>query len=87
MDRENAVVEVGEVYNIKGIGIVIGAKIINGVLKPSMKASINGKNAIVRIIEDRGLKLLQATTGENVAVNLYGIERQDIQKGSQIEFT
>ncbi len=82
-----------EVYNIKGIGVVPVGRIETGVMKPGDKIIVvparEGKGIVgeVKSIEMHHEMLKQAVPGDNVGVNVRGIEKKDIARGDVISHT
>ncbi|MEM4192266.1 MAG: GTP-binding protein, partial [Candidatus Anstonellales archaeon] len=66
-----------DVYNIQGFGVVVVGKMEAGVLKPGMKAVINPGNFVVEVkkIETHHQELPEAVPGDNIGVNVKGIEK------------
>ncbi len=79
-----------EVYNIKGIGVVPVGRIETGIMKPGDKIIIvpgrEGKGVIgeVKSIEMHHEQLARGEPGDNVGINLRGIEKKDIDRGDVI---
>ena len=86
VSSDYAVVQVQEVYNITGIGVVPVGKVVEGVLVPGFKASIGGKIAIVKTIEAHHQQLNSASVGENIGFNLTGVQKGDIVPGMTLRF-
>jgi elongation factor 1-alpha len=78
---------VQDVYTIKGVGTVPVGKVECGVLKPGMQIMFRpsnkpgGVNGEVKTIEMHHEQLSQAIPGDNVGVNLRGVDRNDIRRG------
>ena len=79
--------QIQDAYNIRGVGIVVAGRIIQGTLEPGQTGIVNGKNTEVKTIEAHHKRLTEAKTGENVGVLLSNVTKQDFQKGMEIEFT
>jgi len=79
-----------EVYNIKGIGVVPVGRIETGIMKPGDKIFVvpgregRGIHGEVKSIEMHHEMLKQAIPGDNVGVNVRGIEKKDIARGDVI---
>lgn len=79
-----------EVYNIKGIGVVPVGKIQTGVMKVGQKIIATparegrGKLGEVKSIEMHHEMVQEAIPGDNVGVNVRGIEKKDIARGDVI---
>ncbi len=75
-----------DVYNITGVGVVPTGKVVSGIIKPGDKVVImpSGKVAEVKSVEAHHEKLEKAVPGDNVGVNLRGVEKKDIAKGDVI---
>ncbi|MEM2526606.1 MAG: translation elongation factor EF-1 subunit alpha [Candidatus Anstonellales archaeon] len=72
-----------DVYNIQGFGVVVVGKMEAGVLKPGMKAVINPGNFVVEVkkIETHHQELPEAVPGDNIGVNVKGIEKNQVKRG------
>ena len=79
--------QVQDAYDIRGVGIVVVGKIIEGTLVPGQTGTVNGKTTTVKTIEAHHKRLNEAKTGENIGVALSNVKKQDFQKGMEIEFT
>jgi elongation factor 1-alpha len=79
-----------EVYNIKGIGVVPVGRIETGVMKPGDKIiAVPGREGKgvpgeVKSVEMHHEMLKQAVPGDNVGVNVRGMEKKDIARGDVI---
>lgn len=80
------VLPIQDVYNLKGVGIVVVGKIQSGEIYPGQRTSINGKEATAAIIEMHHKRLSVARTGDNVGINLKGIEKNDVKRGDTLFF-
>ncbi len=78
--------QVADVYNIKGVGIVVVGHVQNGTVFEGQTASVNGKPAKVRSIESHHQRLPQAMVGQDVGISLEGIDRTDVKKGDVLVF-
>jgi len=82
-----------EVYNIKGIGVVPVGRIETGVMKPGDKIIAipgregKGVSGEVKSIEMHHEMLKQAVPGDNVGVNVRGMEKKDMARGDVIGHT
>ncbi len=79
-----------EVYSIKGIGVVPVGKVETGVLKPGDKITIvpgregKGVSCEVKSIEMHHEQLKEAVPGDNVGINVRGLEKKDVDRGDVI---
>ena len=79
-----------EVYSIKGIGVVPVGRIETGVMKAGQKIIAvpgrEGKGVMgeVKSIEMHHENVKEATPGDNVGVNVRGMEKKDIARGDVI---
>jgi len=79
-----------EVYSIKGIGTVPVGKIETGVMKAGMKIVVvpgregKGVSGEVKSIEMHHEMVTEAIPGDNVGVNVRGMEKKDIARGDVI---
>ncbi len=79
-----------EVYSIKGIGTVPVGKIETGIMKPGMKIVVvpgregKGVHGEVKSIEMHHENVTEAIPGDNVGVNVRGMEKKDIARGDVI---
>lgn len=83
----SGVLPVQDVFNIKGVGIVAVGQVQSGEIYPGQGTSINGKEAIVATIEMHHRQLTVAKTGDNVGINLKGIEKNDVKRGDMLVFS
>ena len=76
-----------DVYTIKGVGTVPVGKIECGVMKPGQQLMFKpstkpgGVNGEVKTIEMHHEQISQAVPGDNVGVNLRGVNKNDIRRG------
>lgn len=86
-------IPIQEVYSIKGIGVVPVGKIETGVMKPGDKIIVvparegRGISGEVKSIEMHHEMLQKAEPGDNVGINVRGIEKKDIARGDVIGHT
>ncbi|VVC00471.1 Elongation factor 1-alpha [uncultured archaeon] len=75
-----------DVYTIQGVGTVPTGKIVTGMLKVNDKIVImpSGKTGEIKSIEEHHEKIDVAKPGNNIGVNIRGIEKKDISKGDVI---
>ena len=79
-----------EVYSIKGIGTVPVGKIETGVMKAGMKIVVvpgregKGVHGDIKSIEMHHETVTEAIPGDNVGVNVRGMEKKDIARGDVI---
>ncbi len=73
-----------DVFTITGVGTVVVGRVETGVLKVGDKVVIMppAKVGDVRSIETHHIKLSEAKPGDNVGVNVRGIEKKDIRRGN-----
>ncbi len=72
-----------DVFSITGVGTVVVGRVETGVLRPGDKVIIEplGKTAEVKSIEMHHERLDKAEPGDNVGVNIKGIDRREIKRG------
>ncbi len=72
-----------DVFTITGVGTVVVGRVETGVLKVGDKVVIMppAKVGDVRSIETHHIKLNEAKPGDNVGVNVRGVEKKDIRRG------
>jgi elongation factor 1-alpha len=76
-----------DVYTIKGVGTVPVGKVECGVMKPGQRLIFKpstkpgGVNGEVKTIEMHHEQINQAIPGDNVGVNLRGVDKNDIRRG------
>ncbi|ADY01755.1 MAG: translation elongation factor EF-1 subunit alpha [Vulcanisaeta sp.] len=72
-----------DVYTITGAGTVVVGRIETGVLKVGDRIVVMppAKVGDVRSIETHHMKLEQAQPGDNVGINVRGIEKDDVKRG------
>ncbi|HLD57393.1 MAG TPA: translation elongation factor EF-1 subunit alpha [archaeon] len=74
------------VLNITGVGAVVTGKIETGVMKPGDKVIIEpcGISGEVKSMEMHHKQLTQAIPGDNIGVNMKGVEKKSVKKGDMI---
>ncbi|MGY0288460.1 MAG: translation elongation factor EF-1 subunit alpha [Candidatus Methanodesulfokora washburnensis] len=77
---------VQDVFSIKGVGTVIVGRVETGVLKPGDSIIIEplGKTAEVKSIEMHHEPLQKAEPGDNIGINVKGVERNEVRRGDVI---
>lgn len=85
-ERQNtgtAVLPIDRVFTIKGFGTVVTGTLSRGFLEPGMEVEIlpAGKKARIRTIQVHETDVPRAEGGMRTAVNLQGIDAQDIERG------
>ncbi|NPA69534.1 MAG: translation elongation factor EF-1 subunit alpha [Crenarchaeota archaeon] len=72
-----------DVFTITGVGTVVVGRVETGVLKVGDKVVIMppAKVGDVRSIETHHIKLNEAKPGDNIGVNVRGIEKKDVKRG------
>ncbi len=72
-----------DVFTVTGVGTVVVGRVETGVLKVGDKVIIMppAKVGDVRSIETHHLKINEAKPGDNVGVNIRGVEKKDIKRG------
>jgi len=72
-----------DVFSITGAGTVVVGRVETGVIKPGDKVIVMpaGKAGDVRSLETHHMKLEEAKPGDNIGVNLRGIEKDDVRRG------
>ncbi len=77
---------VHDVYNIKGVGIVIAGEVKSGTISVGNTVNIRGKIATVKSIEEFHQRLPQAVTGQKIGIALEGIEKNDVKSQDTLSF-
>lgn len=72
-----------DVFSITGAGTVVVGRVETGVIKPGDRVIIMppAKVGDVRSLETHHMKLDEAKPGDNIGVNLRGIEKEDVRRG------
>ncbi|CCC80691.1 translation elongation factor EF-1 subunit alpha [Thermoproteus tenax] len=72
-----------DVFSITGAGTVVVGRVETGVIKPGDKVIVMppAKVGDVRSLETHHMKLDEAKPGDNIGVNLRGIEKDDVKRG------
>ncbi|NPA99882.1 MAG: translation elongation factor EF-1 subunit alpha [Crenarchaeota archaeon] len=72
-----------DVFTITGVGTVVVGRVETGVIKVGDKVVIMppAKVGDVRSIETHHIKLNEAKPGDNIGVNVRGIEKKDVKRG------
>ncbi|MDO8624722.1 MAG: EF-Tu/IF-2/RF-3 family GTPase, partial [Candidatus Diapherotrites archaeon] len=75
-----------DVYTIKGVGTVPVGRIETGIMKPNDKIIVmpSGKTGEVKSIEMHHESLTEAKPGDNVGINVRGLNREDMTRGDVI---
>ncbi len=77
---------VDRVFTIKGFGTIVTGTCISGTVRPGEEAEIypHGKKARIRTVQAYHEDVREAGAGQRVALNLQGIEKQEIERGDII---
>jgi selenocysteine-specific elongation factor len=80
---------VDRVFSIKGFGTVVTGTLVSGRIRAedrllAVPAASGGKNVTVRGVQVHGAKQDEAAAGQRAAVNLAGVEVQDLQRGQAL---
>jgi selenocysteine-specific elongation factor len=77
---------VDRVFTIKGFGTIVTGTCISGTVRPGEEAEVypHGKKARIRTVQAYHEDVREAGAGQRVALNLQGIEKQDIERGEII---
>ncbi|MDO4982565.1 MAG: selenocysteine-specific translation elongation factor [Eubacteriales bacterium] len=77
---------VDRVFSVKGFGTVVTGTLIDGTLHPGDEVTIypDGKTAKVRELQNHDVKQDEVEAGMRVAINLAGIDKDEIEKGCTI---
>lgn len=72
-----------DVFSITGAGTVVVGRVETGVIRPGDKVVVMppAKVGDVRSLETHHMKLDEAKPGDNIGVNLRGIEKEDVKRG------
>lgn len=77
---------VQDVFDIKGVGIIVVGQVQSGAISPGNRAQVSGKTAQIATIEAHHQRKESARAGENVGLNLKGINKNDVKKGDVLNF-
>ncbi len=79
-------IPIQDVFSITGVGTVIVGRVETGVLKPGDQIVIEplDKTAEVKSIEMHHEKLSKAEPGDNIGINIKGIDKKEIKRGDVI---
>jgi selenocysteine-specific elongation factor len=82
-DRGRPRLPVDRVFTIGGFGTVVTGTLVDGTLKLGEELQVvpGGRRVRVRGLEQHNRKLEVATPGGRVAVNLVGVEKDDLRRG------
>ncbi len=77
---------VDRVFTIRGFGTVVTGTVTSGRLKAGDAVQIlpGGRRAKVRGIESHGAQVSEVTVGQRAAVNLQGVEKEDVTRGETL---
>jgi elongation factor 1-alpha len=72
-----------DVFNIKGVGVVVTGRVISGRLRPGDRVVLRPLDRIVEVksIEMHHKPLEEALPGDNVGVNIKGATKDEIRRG------
>jgi selenocysteine-specific elongation factor len=75
---------IDRVFNMKGFGAVVTGTLVSGVVvkEDELETFPSGKRARVRGVQVHGKQVGQAVAGERTALNLAGIEMEDLARGT-----
>jgi elongation factor 1-alpha len=79
-------IPIQDVFSITGVGTVVVGRVETGVLKPGDTIVIEplGKTAEVKSIEMHHERLEKAEPGDNIGINIKGIDKKEIKRGDVI---
>ncbi len=79
-------IPIQDVFSITGVGTVVVGRVETGVIKPGDNIIIEplGKTAEVKSIEMHHEKLDKAEPGDNIGINIKGIDKKEIKRGDVI---
>lgn len=83
---DQVIFQVEDVFSIVGRGTVIAGKLIDGIAKKGMKATINGKQSEILTIESQNKNIESLMTGMPAGLLMSNIKKSDVQKGSAYHF-
>jgi len=74
------------VLNITGVGSVVTGKIETGIMKPNDKVIIEpaGVAGEIKSMEMHHKQLAQAIPGDNIGVNIRGVDKKNVKKGDMV---
>ena len=72
---------INEVFTIVGIGVVVVARIIDGMIREGDEIIIGNKAAKVKSIEKKHKRMKYAVENELVGIALRGVDKSDIKRG------
>jgi len=75
---------VDRVFTVKGAGTVVTGTLTGGALAVDDEVVAGGHPARVRAVESAGRRAQQAEVGARVALNLAGVEHQDLRRGDAV---
>ena len=77
---------VDRVFSVKGFGTVVTGTMIDGTLHPGDTVTIypDGREAKVRELQNHDVKQDEVEAGMRVAINLAGVDKDEIEKGCTI---
>jgi selenocysteine-specific elongation factor len=75
---------VDRVFTIKGFGTIVTGTCISGSVHPGEEVEIypSGKSARIRTVQAYHEEVKEAGAGQRVALNLQGVEKQEIERGT-----
>ena len=79
-------IPIQDVFSIRGVGTVPVGRVESGVVKPGDVVIVEpiGKKAEVKSIEMHHVRLEKAIPGDNIGLNLKGVERAELKRGDVI---
>ncbi|MCD6550010.1 hypothetical protein J7K24_00500 [bacterium] len=75
-----------DIFEIPGVGLIVVGNISNGLISVGMEGKIKGKKITVKKIEKENSSVESISQGEECALTIKGIKREEISKGETIYF-
>ncbi|NMP22516.1 selenocysteine-specific translation elongation factor [Sulfobacillus harzensis] len=85
-DRGAVRLPIDRVFSVKGFGTVVTGTLVTGTIGTDAALSVVplGKSVRVRGLQVHGRTVNEAKSGQRVAVNLAGVEREEIERGQVV---
>jgi selenocysteine-specific elongation factor len=81
--RQHFRLPIDRAFAMKGFGTVVTGTLISGAVKPEDEVELLPSNKVLRVrgLHSGGERIERAVAGQRTALNLAGIEREDIKRG------
>jgi translation elongation factor EF-1alpha len=86
-ENSNGAIQVSDVYNITGVGIVVVGEVVEGNIKPGYVSEVRGSQIEIKAIETNHKKMDIVVVSDKSGFILKGVYKSlDIKKGEVLYF-